>query len=65
MQRLTSFSQLTAKVAERRRELGITDETIIAARNSGRRRTEAKRELLRRIQERARAAGVRPFQATY
>ena len=52
-------------VARRRRELGITDEDIVAARNPGDRRTPEKRELLRRIGERARAAGLEPLPAKF
>jgi hypothetical protein len=52
-------------VAERQRILGITEDDIAQARNPGDRRTPEKRELLRRIQERARAAGLEPLIAYY
>ncbi len=53
-------------VARRRRELGITDEDIAAARTPpGDRRTPEKREPLRRIGERARAAGSEPLPAKF
>ncbi len=54
-----------AAVARRRRELGVTDEDDAKARNAGDRRTPEKRELLRRIGERARAAGLEPLPAKF
>jgi hypothetical protein len=52
MRRLPPLSDFLAIVPERRRVLGIDEE--VRARNSGRRRTAEKRELLRRINRRAR-----------
>jgi hypothetical protein len=54
-----------AIVAERQRVLGITDEACAGARNRGRRCTPEKREPLRRIQRRARAAGTEPFKENF
>jgi hypothetical protein len=65
MRRLPPLSTFLAIVAERKRVLGITDEAYVRARNRGRRRTPEKRELLRRIQRRARAAGTEPFEADF
>jgi len=45
---------------ERKRLLGITPERLQACRNSGRRRTLAKRALLKLIEERAAAQGRKP-----
>ena len=63
MRRLPPLSTFLAIVAERKRLLGINEEAYARARNSGRRRTPEKRELLRRIRRRARQAGVEPFEA--
>ena len=52
-------------VARRRRELGVTDKDIARARNPRDRRTPEKRELLRRIGERARAARLEPLRAKF
>ena len=52
-------------IARRRRELGVTDEDDAKARNPRDRRTPGKRELLRRIGERARAAELEPLPAKF
>jgi hypothetical protein len=65
MRRLPPLSTFLAIVAERKRVVGITDEAYARARNRGRRRTPEKRELLRRIQRRTRAAGTEPFKANF
>jgi hypothetical protein len=65
VRRLPPLSTFLAIVAERRRVLGITDETYARARNRGRRRTPEKRELLRRIRRRAHAAGAEPFETDF
>ena len=65
VRRLPALSTFLAIVAERKRLLGVGDEAYARARNSGRRRTPEKRELLRRIQRRAREAGVEPFEANF
>jgi hypothetical protein len=65
MRRLPPLSIFLAILAERKRVLGITDETYARARNRGRRRTPEKRELLRRIERRARGAGAEPFKANF
>jgi hypothetical protein len=56
-----------AEVEERKRALGIVDtpESIEAMRNKGGQRTPEKRELLRRVEERARAAGLEPVKSYY
>jgi hypothetical protein len=65
MRRLPPLSEFLAIIAERRRALRIDDEVYARARNSGRRRIAEKRELLRRINRRARKAGVKPFEANF
>jgi hypothetical protein len=65
MRKLPPLSDFLATVAERRRVLGIDDEAYARARNRGRRRTAEKRELLRRINRRARKAGLKPFEASF
>ncbi len=52
-----------ATIEARKRELGITDATIDAARNRAQRRTPAKRALLRTIRERAVGQGMEPYVA--
>ena len=52
--------------AARARELGLDSPAVTEAmRNDGARRTEAKRDLLRSIGERATAAGLTPKKAHY
>lgn len=65
MRKLPPLSTFLAIVAERKRALGITDEDYARARNRGRRRTPEKRQLLRRINRRARQADVEPFKVHY
>lgn len=52
-------------VAGRKTALGITDDTIIRARNSGARRTPEKCEMLARMRQRAEAAGLEPLPANF
>jgi hypothetical protein len=56
-----------ARVAERKAALGLvdTEEWTASLRNSGENRTEEKRELLRRIEARAVAAGRPPIVSRY
>lgn len=65
MRKLPPLSTFLAIVAERKRVLGIADEAYARARNRGRRRRPEKRELLRRIDRRARLAGAEPFKARF
>jgi len=65
MRTLPPLSTFLAVLAERKRALGVTDAAYAHARNRGRRRTPEKRELLRRIEQRARVAGVEPFKARF
>ena len=62
-----SLAELWAFVDQRKAELGIVDtpERTEALRNKGLNRTPEKRELLRRAQERAIAAGVKPIKAYF
>jgi hypothetical protein len=62
-----SLTELWAFVDQRKAELGIVDtpERTEALRNKGLNRTPEKRELLRRAQERAIAAGVKPIKAYF
>jgi hypothetical protein len=62
---LPPLSTFLAIIAERKRLLGIEDDAYARARNSGRRRTLEKRELLRGIRRRTRQAGVKPFEANF
>jgi hypothetical protein len=48
-----------------RQQVGLTEVDDREMQNSGERRTPEKRELLRRIAERCRAAGVEPFPVNY
>ena len=61
------LSDLRASIQRRKAELGIVDtpESIEAHRNKGLDRTPEKRELLRRTQERAIAAGMTPIKAYF
>jgi hypothetical protein len=65
MRTLPPLSTFLAVLAERKRVLGITEATYAGARNRGRRRTAEKRELLQRIDRRAREAGLEPFEARF
>jgi hypothetical protein len=62
----TLFDYLES-VEHRKAELGWIDtpETTEAMRNKGANRTPEKRELLRRMAERARAAGLEPIKAYF
>jgi hypothetical protein len=60
-----SFKDFCRQIEERRKELGMTDQDDWEMRNSGERRTPEKRELLRRIAKRCRAAGIKPYPANY
>lgn len=58
---MRSLREHLERVAVRKVELGIreTPESVDAMRNKGGQRTDSKRELLRRTEERAQAAGLR------
>jgi hypothetical protein len=60
MRILLSLEEQAGRLDERKRLLGITPERLQACRNSGRRRTLAKRALLKLIEERAAAQGRKP-----
>jgi hypothetical protein len=52
------------RIAKRKKELGLDDPGLTEQlRNSGQDRTPAKREMLDRIEERAREAGVPPIKS--
>ena len=53
MRQAVTYQAHAAATAERKRALGVTSQDIVSARNSGDRRTPEKRELLRRMAERA------------
>ena len=57
--------QYLKDVAERAKELGITEEDYARCRNPGDRRTPEKRILLQRIAERCRKLGIEQFKANY
>jgi hypothetical protein len=60
-----TIQQITALIQARKRDLGITDEQIERARNSGERRTPEKRAILARQRKRATLAGLEPYPANY
>ena len=64
---MMTLDQFLADIKARKAALGIEDtpEKVEAMRNKGGRRTPEKRELLRRIEERARAAGIEPSKSYY
>ena len=63
--RVMSVQTFVRAVETRKRALGVTDEDIALARNSGQRRTPAKRALIARTQDRALAAGLKPLEANF
>ncbi len=62
-----TLDQFLADIKARKGALGMMDTPaeVEAMRNKGGRRTPEKRELLHRVEERARAAGVKPFKSYY
>jgi hypothetical protein len=56
---------LLTRVKARKRELGLDEADPSELRNRGTARTAEKRELLRRTDARARAAGKRPIASNY
>jgi hypothetical protein len=62
IQRLEDFCR---EMEAWRQTVGLTETDDWEMRNTGERRTLAKRELLRRIVERGRAVGIEPFSANY
>ncbi len=59
--------QFLSGIKARKAALGMIDTPaeVEAMRNKGGRRTPEKRELLRRVEERARAAGMEPLKSYY
>jgi len=64
---IISLSDLLDGIRQRKANLGIVDtaERTEAIRNDGIRRTARKRDMLARIDERAREAGIAPLKAHY
>ena len=64
---MMTLDQLLADIKARKAALGIEDtpEKVEAMRNKGGRRTPEKQELLRRIEERTRVAGIEPSKSYY
>ncbi|WP_439596568.1 hypothetical protein [Falsiroseomonas sp.] len=62
-----TLAELQTKIEARKAELGLIDtpEYTEALRNKGGNRTAEKRELLRRIEQRAKAAGRTPPRAHF
>jgi hypothetical protein len=58
--RVVQLREQAKRIAARRRELGLDDAGVAAARNRGRTRTPAKRQLLRAIEDEARRQGRTP-----
>ncbi len=65
MRSLGRFEDYIAGSDQRRVAAGLTEMDYVRARNNGRRRTPEKREFLKAIAERARAAGVEPLPANF
>jgi hypothetical protein len=63
--RTVSSQSFAQAVEARKRSLGVTDEVIARARNSGQRRAPEKRALIARTQARAILAGVEPLPANF
>lgn len=61
----TGLRDLRAQVREAKALLGINEDQIADARNSGANRTPEKRDFLDRINKRALAAGEAPVPANY
>ena len=61
------LDQFLADIEARKAALGVEDTPaeVEALRNKGGRRTPKKRALMRRVEERARAAGVKPLKSYY
>jgi len=64
---VTTLEGFLEGIRQRKAELGLVDtpERTEAMRNKGARRTEDKRAMLARIDERARQAGITPLKALY
>lgn len=63
---VVTLSEKSRQLEERKRALGITPARIKAARNNGTGRTDAKRALLRTLEEEARRQGrPLPFTANF
>lgn len=62
-----TLAELQTRIEARKAELGMTDtpEQTEVLRNKGANRTAEKRELLRRIEQRAKAAGRTPPRAHF
>ncbi len=58
--RVVKLGEQAKRIEARRRELGLDDARLAAARNRGRARSPAKRQLLRAIEDEARRQGRRP-----
>ena len=64
---MLTLDQFLSDIRTRKAALGMVDtpEAVEAMRNKGGHRTPEKRELMRRVEERARAAGVEPLKSYY
>ena len=64
---MMTLEQFLSGIKARKAALGMRDTPaeVEAMRNKGGHRTPEKRELLRRVEERARAAGVQPLKSYY
>ena len=58
--RVLKLREEAKRIEARKRDLGLDDARFAAARNKGARRTPAKRQLLRAIEEEARRQGRTP-----
>jgi|GEM_PF-2976479 len=65
MRRVSSLSAFAKEIEDRKRSLGISDDAIRLARNTGERRSSAKRALLAAMRQRALDHGLEPLAAQF
>ena len=63
MRRIDDLPAFVAAIEAHRQALGLTEADLQRARNTGERRTEAKRAAIASTQRRAKAAGLEPLPA--
>ncbi len=65
MRRVSCLSAFVRDIEDRKRSIGITDDAIRLARNTGERRAPAKREMLAAMRQRALDHGLEPVAAHF
>jgi hypothetical protein len=65
MRRVSSLSDFIQNVEDRKRSIGVTEDAIRRARNTGELRTPAKREMLAAMRQRALEQGLEPIEANF